>query len=120
MKIVASTLHFTWRDMEHCLARARKELGLDGVELSWHGKFVRPSCTHADLDALKQLGPASGLHLAAHIWEDLAELGPGPGGKALLRWLELCAETGVTDLVIHGGAYRRATRRNPTGSRRAS
>ncbi len=105
MPIVISALHFEWRDLEHCFQRVREEFQLDGVELSWHDGCARPHCTRADLELLARLGPASGLELGAHLWEDLARLGPGPAEQSLLRWLDQAVATGTSTLVIHGGSY---------------
>ncbi len=91
--------------MDHCLKRAQDEFGLDGVELSWNNTFIRPSCTRTDLDVLRRLKGRIDLRLDAHIWADLAGLGPGRADRALLDWLDLCAETGVKGLIVHGGSY---------------
>lgn len=105
MKLVISALHFPWGDMEECLEHAMVGLGLDGVELSWHPSFARPHCTRVDIEDLTRLAPGSGADLCAHIWENLARLGPGPAEEALWGWLDLCGRTGVTGLVIHGGSF---------------
>ena len=105
MSIVISALHFDWPDIPGCFQRVKGELGLDGVELSWHESFERPHCTREDMEALRALKGQTGLILASHIWEDPARLGPGPAEEALLRWLELCGATGVSGLVVHGGSY---------------
>ena len=105
MPIVVSALHFEWTDLPHCFQRVREEFGLDGVELSWHTGYARPHCTEADLDQLAEHGPGSGLELGAHIWENLAQMGPGPAEEALRHWLAVAARTGVRSLVIHGGSY---------------
>jgi len=105
MRIVISALHFVWQDIEECFDRLGGELGLDGVELSWHTSFARPHCTREDMEAVRRLGPASGFELSAHIWENPARLGPGPAEEALRSWLGHCAPAGVSALVIHGGSY---------------
>lgn len=105
MKIVISALHFDWQDMPGCLARATRDWGLDGVELSWHASFARPHCTQRDIDWLadNEIDAA----LSAHIWENLAAMEPGAAGQALRLWLDECARTGVRDLVVHGGSAER-------------
>lgn len=105
MNIVISALHFAWESMEECLRLARDELGLDGVELSWHDCFEHGHCTEEDLDFLRTAKGEHGLKLATHIWENLAMLGPGPAEEALRRWLGVCRDTGVGGVVLHGGSY---------------
>ena len=105
MQYIISAPHYDWRDVAHGLERAQREFGLDGVELSWHYEFVPPHCSRQNLGVLARAKGTHGLLLVAHIWENLAELGPGPAEPALYRWLDLCPQTGVTGLVIHGGSY---------------
>jgi sugar phosphate isomerase/epimerase len=103
MPIIISALHFPWETMAECLRVARDELGLDGVELSLAASFARPHCTREDLDILR--AQRTDLLLDAHIWENLAVMGLEAGAAALLGWLEVCRETGIGGLVIHGGSY---------------
>jgi sugar phosphate isomerase/epimerase len=105
MHRVISALHFDWRDIPHCLDRATRELGLDGVELSWHDSFARPHCTREDCAALARLPAGHGTVLSAHIWDDLPALGPWLAEQSLRRWLDLCEHTGVRELVLHGGTH---------------
>lgn len=105
MKIIVSALHFPWQDIEECLRTATEVYGLDGVELSCAGSFERPHCTREDLAALPPLIAASGAVVDAHIWEDLAQLGEDAGAAALLGWLDVCRQTGIRGLVLHGGSY---------------
>lgn len=105
MHIVISALHFDWDRLTECLARARGELGLDGVELSWHASFARPHCTAADFAELRRPAGREGLALSAHLWENLALLGRDRAVAALRVWLERCPETGVGTLILHGGSW---------------
>jgi len=105
MNIVISALHFVWGDIEECLERARNEFGLDGIELSWAPSFARPHCTREDLGDLRRVKGRTDLRLDAHIWENLAGLAPEEAEAALLGWLDLCGQTGVVGLVIHGGSH---------------
>ena len=105
MRIVISALHFVWRDIPECFARVRDEFGLDGVELSWHRSLTRPHCTADDLAELRRRRGTHGLHLSAHIWENLPRLGAAASAEALQHWLDLCPETGVDTLVVHGGSW---------------
>ncbi|MBI5092612.1 MAG: sugar phosphate isomerase/epimerase [Candidatus Hydrogenedentes bacterium] len=105
MKTVISALHFDWRDMGECLRVATGELGLDGVELSWHESSCRPHCTQEDLAALTTSSGRSGVALSAHIWDNIAEADHAAVTGSLLGWLKLCRKTGTTDLIIHGGSY---------------
>jgi len=105
MRIVISALHFAWQDIEECFDRLGGELGLDGVELSWHRSFTRPHCTVADMAELRRRRDEHGLHLSAHLWENLAGLGPVQAVDAVRFWLDACLETGVDTLVIHGGSW---------------
>jgi len=105
MKIVASALHFEWEDIEHCLERVRGELGLDGVELSWSNGFRHPHSTLEDLDVLRGMKGQTGCELSAHIWENLAQLPQRQAEGTLIGWLELAEQTGVTDLIVHGGTH---------------
>jgi sugar phosphate isomerase/epimerase len=91
--------------MGQCLARATREFGLDGVELSWHESFCRPHCTLADLDTLAALRSQHDARLSAHIWSNLAEVPPAAAQEDLLRWLHRCEQTDVRDLIVHGGSY---------------
>jgi sugar phosphate isomerase/epimerase len=100
-----SALHYEWEGMAQCMARARDEFGVDGVELSWHKSHARPHCTKADFAWLVENRDQHGLDLYAHIWEDLAQLGSGPAEEALLGWLERCVETRTFGLIIHGGTH---------------
>lgn len=105
MKIVISALHFSWPDIPACLNVASRDLGLDGVELSWSENGRRPHCTREDIAALAAIPVTPALARSTHIWEDLAALDLAPACDALLRWLETAAKTGVTDFVIHGGSH---------------
>lgn len=105
MKIVISALHFDWRDIADCLAKATGDLGLDGVELSWNESFGRPHCTAADIDALAALRGRHRALLSAHIWNNIAESEPAKAAKDLLQWLQVCERTGTNNLVVHGGSY---------------
>lgn len=105
MRYVISALHFVWPDIPACLGRVRDEFGLDGVELSWHRSFTRPHCTVADMAELRRGRDGHGLHLSAHLWENLAQLGPVHAVDAVRFWLDACPETGVDTLVIHGGSW---------------
>jgi len=105
VRIVISALHFEWDSLERCLSRAGEEFGLDGVEMSFHHCMVRPHCTGEDMERVRALAEDAGLALSAHIWENLAELGPMRGEQQLLDWVKVCEKTGVANLVIHGGSY---------------
>ncbi|MDH7569764.1 MAG: sugar phosphate isomerase/epimerase family protein [Armatimonadota bacterium] len=105
MRLIISALHFNWSSLEQCLHIVRHDLGLDGVELSCHPSFRRPHCTREDLERLPTLKQETGLTIDAHIWEDLARLGPDAGSEALLEWLRWCEKTGIESLVLHGGSY---------------
>ncbi len=105
MRIVISALHFAWEDIPSCLARAHEELGLDGVELSWHASLARPHCTADDFAALERLAAGAGLELSAHLWENLAELGAAEAAARLRQWIRRCPPTGVRTLILHGGAW---------------
>lgn len=105
MKLIISALHFAWQDMAECLTKATGEMGLDGVELSWHRSFCRPHCTAADLDQLASVREATGARVSAHIWSNLAESERTEARDDLLDWLRVCDRTGTTNLVIHGGSY---------------
>lgn len=104
MQTMISALHFEWRDLPECLARAQGGFGLDGVEFSWHECFTRPHCTAADLEELPTLLATTGASAAAHIWEDLPRLGVEGASAALDRWLACAVRTGVRGLVVHGGS----------------
>ncbi len=105
MDIIISALHFAWQDMNDCLMKATRELGLDGVELSWHESFCRPHCTAKDMDDLASRRENHDSPLSAHIWNNLAESDPPRARGDLLNWLKFCDSTGVKNLVIHGGSY---------------
>lgn len=105
MNIIISALHFPWQDIDDCLSIVKDDLRLDGVELSCATSFNRPHCTRQDLSALPSLKAATGLSIEAHIWEDLAQMGQEAGSRALLHWLEMCQQTEIEGLVIHGGSY---------------
>lgn len=105
MKTMVSALHFAWDDMDHCIGRAVDEFGLQGVELSFHENYTRPHCTREDIERLPAIRERHGVNLAAHIWENLAELGADAAPQKLLHWLEVCAKHHVSGLVIHGGTY---------------
>lgn len=105
MKIIVSALHFAWADMDDCLRTVRDDFGIDGVELSLDAGMTRPHCTAKDLAELPELHATYGLTLDAHIWEDVAQLGPVSGAAALEGWLEVAVRAGIGGLVIHGGSY---------------
>lgn len=105
MQVVVSALHFAWADLGECFARVRDEFGLDGVELSWHRSFARPHCTLVEMAELRRRRGEHGLHLSAHLWENLAQLGPDQAAEAVRFWLDACPGTGVNTLVIHGGSW---------------
>lgn len=87
MKRIVSSVHFAWTDPGDCFRRARDELQLNGVELSFDWRYERPGCTHDDIKNMRDVNEAFGLSLAAHIWEDVAQLGPDKATEALLREL---------------------------------
>lgn len=105
MNIVISALHFAWQDIRGCLAVAERDMGLDGVELSWHESFSRPHCTAQDIDLLASLRDEHSMLLSAHIWNNLAESDPVKARGDLLRWLQVCGRTNVMNIVIHGGSF---------------
>jgi sugar phosphate isomerase/epimerase len=105
MKIVISALHFEWQDIRHCLRRVKEEFGLDGVEFSWTQAFRHPHSTREDLAALRELKGTADVVLSAHVWENLAGVSPAEAGAALLSWLQIAGQTGVRDLIVHGGSY---------------
>lgn len=105
MQVAISALHFPWRDLDACFRIAGDELGLDGVELSWHRSQSRPHCTAQDLERLRRLHVDTGMALSAHIWENLPQVATESAAQSLLDWLELCEATGVAGLVIHGGSF---------------
>ena len=103
MPLVISAQHFEWDTVDHALARVRGDLGLAGIEWSWHASRRRPHCTDADWARLLER-PEPDLQQSAHIWEDLAALGRDRGRAALQDWLDLARRTDVRHLVIHGGS----------------
>ena len=105
MQIVISALHFPWTSMADCCRRVRDELGLDGIELSWHPNLTRPHCTATDLDELAASRRSHGLALSAHIWDNPAAREPEDAATALCQWLPTCSRAGVTTLVLHGGRW---------------
>ena len=105
MKRIISSLHFAWGDLDECFTRARDELQLDGVELSFDARHERPGCTQDDIANMREVNEAHGLSLAAHIWENVAQLGRDKAAEALLGWLAVCGQTGVETIVVHGGSY---------------
>jgi len=103
--IVISALHFAWQDAADCLGIATGEFGLDGVELSWHESFTHAHSTREDLGALASLTDRPRVAVSAHIWDNLAEADNGTARESLLRWLGVCRQTGVRNLVVHGGSW---------------
>ena len=104
MRFVISALHFAWNTPAECLARALGEFGLDGVELSLSTAWRRPHCTREDLAWIAAQAPVE-ARLSAHIWENLAQLGPARGADALRGWLPVCAEARIGSLILHGGSH---------------
>jgi len=102
MKIVASALHFAWDDVAGCLRRASTELGLDGVEFSWHRSFQRGHCTLRDMDELTAL-KGQGAVITAHVWGDLASADGEGVFREMAQWLDLAERVGAAELVCHGG-----------------
>jgi len=105
MRIIVSNFFFAWNTPDECFQRARDELGIDGVEISFHPSFERMHCTRDDIEALAAINDKYGLALSAHLWDDLPQLGPDKGAEALLGWLGAARQTGVREMVIHGGTY---------------
>jgi sugar phosphate isomerase/epimerase len=105
MKTVISAHHFAWRDAPDAIDTASQQLGLDGVEFSWHESLRPPNCSREDLDWLAARPRSDGLQLSAHIWDNVAEPDPDRAADSLTRWLELATRTGVGNLVVHGGSY---------------
>ncbi|HEX2950276.1 MAG TPA: sugar phosphate isomerase/epimerase family protein [Armatimonadota bacterium] len=105
MQTIISALHFAWNNIDDCFRRAKQDFQLDGVELSCDNSFARPHCTHEDLPAIRDAAERYGVRVEAHIWENLAQLGQEHATEALLKWLAVCRDTGITGLVIHGGSY---------------
>ena len=81
MKRISSSLHFAWDGLDECFTRTSDELQLDGVELSFDARHERLGCTHNDIANMRKVNEDRGLSLAAHIWEDVAQLGPGKGAR---------------------------------------
>jgi len=103
MKIVISALHFHWDNIDNCLDTAVNELGVDGVELSLHESFEWPHCTGDDIAKLADANKKHSPYLTAHVWEDLATLGVENAPAKMFRWLDICKQTGICQLVLHGG-----------------
>jgi sugar phosphate isomerase/epimerase len=91
--------------MDECLRTATRDLGLDGVELSWHESFQRPHCTRDDLDWLASTAHTRRASPSAHVWNNIAESDPDTVEQELLEWLRLCDRTETRDLVVHGGSF---------------
>ncbi len=104
MKLVISTLHFQWTTITDCIDTARDQLGLDGIEMSWHPSFAHPFCTREDLDVLGNR-TSDGLVLSAHIWDDLLHMDVATAADCLQGWLRVCRLTGTREIIMHGGAY---------------
>jgi len=105
MRTMISALHFDWTDMADCFQRAAREFGLDGVELSLYPGGGRPHCTEQDIRQLRELARDREVCLTAHVWDEPAQLGPEGAAHAFLRWLDLCTQTGIEGLVLHGGSH---------------
>lgn len=105
MNTIISAMHFSWTDIEDCFQKARRDLKLDGVELSFHEKFARPHCTREEIEAVPRAAAKYGLSVYAHIWENLAVLGEETARRKLAFWREVSEKAGVRGLVIHGGSY---------------
>lgn len=105
MQIIISALHFPWRDISDCLAVAREELRLDGVELSLHESFQHPHSTRQELLLLPTLLSNGETTVDAHIWEDLPQLGVTVGTARLQEWVTLCGQVGITGIILHGGSH---------------
>jgi sugar phosphate isomerase/epimerase len=105
MKTAASALHFDWPDLDECFRRAKHELKLDGVELSFSNSDYWPHCTDEQIAAVRAANQPHGLTLFAHVWDNVAQLGPDAAAEILLRWLGICTATGVEGIVVHGGSH---------------
>lgn len=105
MQYVISALHYPWADVAEAATIAKNELGLDGIEFSLATSWKRPHLTEADLEALLSCDAVQGLSLSGHIWENPAQLEPQEARRRLWYWLDLAADYGLTDLVIHGGSH---------------
>ena len=105
MQAIISSLHYAWKDMDECFKRAKEEFLVDGVELSFHESLSHPHCTKEDIADIRKVNEQFGLSLCAHIWEDIAQLGPEKAAEALRHWANLSERVGVHGMVIHGGSY---------------
>jgi hypothetical protein len=113
MNIVISALHFAWQDMRGCLAVAEREMGLDGVELSWHESFRRPHCTAQDMDLLASLRNEYSMRLSAHMMMRNTPFGNtmprAPLVSASLGWVFLATVlcSGCATRSLHDAARER-------------
>ncbi|HUU58641.1 MAG TPA: sugar phosphate isomerase/epimerase family protein [Phycisphaerae bacterium] len=105
MKTVISLFFFDWSDVDECFRRAKNDLGLDGVELSFHPTFARDHCTHEDIAAVREARETHGVLVTSHLWENLPGMEPTAAAESLLRWIPICRDGGIDQLVIHGGSY---------------
>jgi sugar phosphate isomerase/epimerase len=71
--------------------------------MSWDRSYESPHCSKQDIDDLIAFRDKDQVTLGAHIWEDLAQSTLEEGQNNLLEWVDLCEQTGVKNLVLHGG-----------------
>lgn len=105
MQYVISALHYPWPDVAAAAAIVRDQLGLDGIEFSLASSWKRPHLTEADVAAVLAGDAVRGLALSGHIWENPAQLEPEEARRRLRYWVDLAADCGLTDLVVHGGHH---------------
>ncbi|MEI6521511.1 MAG: sugar phosphate isomerase/epimerase family protein, partial [bacterium] len=104
MKKIISALHFHWDNIIDCCHTAKINLKLDGIEFSLDKSFNSPHLSKNDYKLLPDLKVKYNLITEGHIWENLAQLGEQAGVDALLYWAEICNQSGITGIVIHGGS----------------
>ncbi len=105
MRYIISALHYPWPDVAAAADIARTQLGLDGIEFSLASSWKRPHLTESDLAAVLAGDAVRGLDLSGHIWENPAQLEPEEARRRLRYWIDLAADSGLTDLVVHGGHH---------------
>ena len=104
-EIRISALHYQWENLEQAFHRCENELGLDGVEWSFHfgADFKHISEKHYD-DVLR-LSKTSSLKQSAHVWADLAADGVEEATRKLRDWLGAAQKLALDYLIIHGGTH---------------
>ena len=104
-QINISSLHFEWDTLDEAFSRCRDDLGLDGIEFSMRAAPAKGHVAPEQCAEAAACAQSFGMATRAHIWDNLAQLGPVHGPAVLRAHLDAMRRLGAEYMVVHGGTH---------------